>query len=443
MKLMKYKKKELLYTIDLLSQANQLIKNASAQNLMSMENTLMDCQTSAIRVGTYLDTQGEKAEPIVRVLEDYCENIYQQSLNLNNVDICRKISKIIIKQLNQVSISINYDLPKDKTEIVFLPYNAAMWDSMESIWMAASDDETCDTYVIPIPYYEKNPYGSFGLMHYEGDRYPDYVPIIDWKEYLIPERRPDVIYIHNPYDDSNLVTSVHPAFYSVELKKYTDMLVYVPYFIGVNSHIEEHFCTTKGVLFANKVIVESEKVKRNYIDVIHKFEYEINCKGIFGDLDKKILALGSPKLDCVKRFDNKKAELPKEWERIIRRADGSKKKIVLYNTTIDALLKSSDRYLDKIEETLDCFRNNDAAALLWRPHPLLKTTIRALREDLYLPYEKIVSRFIEERWGIFDESADVERAISISDAYYGDYSSVITLYQATGKPIMVQSVGDA
>ena len=40
------------------------------------------------------------------------------------------------------------------------------------------------------------------------------------KEYDIEKRRPDVIYIHNPYDKGNFVTSVHPAFYSDELKKY-------------------------------------------------------------------------------------------------------------------------------------------------------------------------------------------------------------------------------
>lgn len=436
---MKYKKKDLLHTIDLLSQANQAIKNASNQKLISMEDTLTDCQTAAIEVGTYLDTQGEKAEPIVRVLEDYCENIYQQSINLNNTDICRKISKKIIKQLNQVSYSIRNGLPADKTEIVFIPYNASMWDSLESIWMAARDDETCDAYVIPIPYFEKNPDRSFGQMHYEGNEYPDYVPITDWREYLIPERRPDAIYIHNPYDDWNRVISVHPTFYSTELKKYTDMLVYVPYFVGVNNHIEEHLCTTKGVLLADKVIVESEEVKKIYLDALDKFENENNCKGVFGDFNKKILALGSPKLDRMNRVDNEKTELPEEWKSEIRRADGSKKKIIFYNTTIDAMLKNTDRYLDKIEETLEYFRNNDTAILLWRPHPLLKSTIRSMRGVLYTGYEKIVSRYIEEHWGIFDESVDVERAISISDAYYGDFSSVVTLYQATGKPVMIQS----
>ncbi len=49
--------------------------------------------------------------------------------------------------------------------------------------------------------------------------------------YRFEERRPDEIYIHNGYDNWNLVTSVHPRFYSENLKQYTDKLVYIPYFI--------------------------------------------------------------------------------------------------------------------------------------------------------------------------------------------------------------------
>jgi hypothetical protein len=52
-----------------------------------------------------------------------------------------------------------------------------MWDTMESVWISAKDDPRCDTYVIPIPYYDLLPGRVPGAMHYEGDLYPEYVPI--------------------------------------------------------------------------------------------------------------------------------------------------------------------------------------------------------------------------------------------------------------------------
>ena len=54
-------------------------------------------------------------------------------------------------------------------------------------------------------------------------------------------------------------------------------------------------------------------------------------------------------------------------------------------------------------------------------------------------FNRVVEKYRHEGWGIYDDTADLERAIALSDAYYGDWSSVVTLYQAAGKPIMIQA----
>jgi len=437
---MKYKKRELLQTVALLEEANQLVRNATPQRLAAMEGTLEECQQAAIHLGTYLDTQGEKAEPIVRLLEDYCEAIYQLSKSLTNAELCRKLSKKIQKQLSSVKNSIRYELPRDKKEVVFLPYKASMWDSLESIWEAAKEDEDCEVYVVPIPYFDKNPDGTLACAHYEGDEYPEYVPVTDWEKYDLAQRRPDMIYIHNPYDECNYVTTVHPDFYAEKLKEYTEMLVYVPYFISINDHVEEHFCTTPGVLYADRVVVESEHVKKEYIQAIRKFEKENNCKGKFGNLEEKILAVGSPKLDRLGSFKKENLALPEEWERLIRKEDGTRKKVVLYNTTVAAMLKYSDKIMEKIRNSLQVFRESPEIVLLWRPHPLFLSTLYSMRPHLYEEYCRIVQEYREEAWGIYDDTADIDRAIVVSDAYYGDMSSVVELYKATGKPMMLQNM---
>ena len=63
-----------------------------------------------------------------------------------------------------------------------------------------------------------------------------------------------------------------------------------------------------------------------------------------------------------------------------------------------------------------------------------------MRPQLRIEYDRIVRKYQEEGWGIYDDSADLDRAIEISDAYYGDSSSVVQLYQQTGKPVMMQNV---
>ena len=79
-------------------------------------------------------------------------------------------------------------------------------------------------------------------------------------------------------------------------------------------------------------------------------------------------------------------------------------------------------------------------AILWRPHPLIKATVESMRPQLWIEYDKLVRKYREEGWGIYDDSSDIDRAIALSDAYYGDGSSVVQMYQQTGKPIMMQNV---
>ena len=261
----RFKKKDILSLIDTMADANEAVVKALPAAPEELNDVFVQCQDAAIQIGEHLETIGEQYRPIVAVLEDYCEKVYQMSIVTSDMNACRKMSKKIRKQLAQLQSRIQYELPEDRKEVVFLPYKASMWDSLESIWKAADEDDSTDAYVIPIPYYDKNPDGSFREEHYEGDLYPEYVPITRYDEYDFENRRPDMIFIHNPYDGFNYVTSVHPFFYSDKLKRFTDKLVYVPYFIlsEVDPNNKDavdgmkHFCTTPGVMNADKVIVQS------------------------------------------------------------------------------------------------------------------------------------------------------------------------------------------
>lgn len=63
-----------------------------------------------------------------------------------------------------------------------------------------------------------------------------------------------------------------------------------------------------------------------------------------------------------------------------------------------------------------------------------------MRVDLKEEYLEIIKAYREGGWGIYDDTPDMDRAVILSDAYYGDMSSIVQLYQETGKPIMIQNV---
>lgn len=437
----RYRKRELLKIVETLYKANdtigQNLKKAAKDEMVVL---LTQSQELAITLGNIVETEGTQGKQIIPVLEAFCETIYQMVTTLSNEIYCRKLLKKAQKQINLIKKQIQFEFPEDKKEILFLPYKASMWDSLESVWIAAEADEDCDAYVMPIPYYDKNADGSLGQLHYEGNEYPAYVPITSLKEYNIAEHRPDVIYFHNPYDDTNLVTSVHPMFYASKLKEYTDMLVYIPYFVAIHDTVEEHFCVLPGTIYADRVIVQSEKVRQIYIEQFQKFESQNSCEGKFGKAEEKFLALGSPKYDKAVTAKIEDFTIPDHWKKLVWKEDGNRKKVVLYNTSIECMLKNPGKMIWKIQDVLKKFKEEKDIVLLWRPHPLLKPTLQAMCGEAFQCFTAIEADYISGGWGIYDTSAELYRAITLADAYYGDWSSVVEIYQKTGKPVMIQDV---
>ena len=432
---------------------DQIKKFIEQGSIPSALELLEECQNGGITVGTLIENTEGEGHPTVLLLEEYCEVAYQiheeliQNKNVNTNKIYKLLRQKLIKAANSLKNNITV-----KKEAVFLPYKASMWDSLESVWKAADEDAYCDAYVIPIPYYDKNPDGSFREMHYEADQYPDYVPITRYDEFDFAKHRPDMIYIHNGYDNWNLVTSVHPDFFSGNLKKYTEKLIYIPYFVldeiePDNEQAVEsmkHFCFMPGIINADQVIVQSENMKKIYISEYLKAAKERGLQGKHLDreyLEAKFLGLGSPKYDRVCTMEKEDLDIPQEWLNVIEKPDGSRKKIILYNTGIAALLTYNEKWINKIENVLKIFEENqDEIALLWRPHPLIESTMNSMRPEILEKYMTLKEQYLAGDWGIYDVTADVDRAVVLSDAYYGDSSSVVQLYRQTGKPVMIQKV---
>lgn len=395
---------------------------------------LKECQSIAIGMGECIEAVYGTDTKSVQYLERYCEQIYQLSLetDVKHYATCKKI-------LTEIKTIMEQELP-DRREVVFFPYKASMWDALESVWMSAVKDENCDPYVVPIPYFDRKPELTNVIMHYEGNDFPEYVPVTDWKSYDVKMRLPDAIYIHNPYDNINKVTTVHMDYYARELKKYTNMLVYIPYFVGMNDRIPANLCVLPGTMYADRVVVQSERAREVYIREFHKFEEEFKCSGKFGIAEEKFIALGSPKYDKVMQKTKRNLEIPKDWKDKILNRDGAFKKILLYNTSLVQLLQGGEKTLEKIQSVFDLLKLQDDLVLLWRPHPLSESTVSSMRPQLKEKYDKMVQDYKRENWGIYDDTADLHRAIALSDAYYGDGSSLVDLYRITGKPIMIQDI---
>lgn len=394
-----------------------------------------------IGIGELLVEYGDLGADLIAVLEELVTNIEKIRLAHEVGKPLRMPVDMLLAKLVRVRNTLDEKLPAGKKVAYFLPYKASMWDSLESVWEKANEDENCDAIVMPIPYCDRNPDGSAREWHWEGNEFPGYVPITKYQDVDLAAVHPDQIYIHNPYDDCNLVTSVAPDYYSSKLKEYTDQLVYIPYFVSDENGATPEWAETHArmpvYVNADIIVQQSEKMRDIYIEALVNL-YGENTRHIW---EQKIKGWGSPKLEKVRHTKLENQNVPAEWLKKIKKADGTWKKVIMYGTGLSEMLKSEEKLLDKIENVLECFKGKtDNVMLLWRPHPLIPATLDSMRPELAARYANIVENFKKADWGIFDDTPDLNRSIAICSAYYGDGSSVIQLFQGAEKPVMIEDV---
>lgn len=411
-------KREALASVEILREAHEEIKSTfRKKDSALLQDMLAECQKLAVALGEYIEKFEGEGHVTVLYLEEYCEVLFQIHVQLaDNLLHESKVYKILNKQLLKIENSIKNDIPA-KIEIVFFPYKASMWDSLESVYLAARADPDCEVYCVPIPYYDLDTDRNFREMHYEGKDYPDYVEITDWQAYDFENRKPDVAYIHSPYDDWNLVTSVHPRYYSSNIKKYVGKLVYIPYY-STSGGMSEAQRLCPAYVYADYIVIQSPELRTYFDERIP---------------DSKFLPFGSPKFDRIIQKCQAPPKPPKEWK---MKMEG--RKVYFYNTSIGGMLGNTKLFLKKLQYVFSCFEGRKDVCLLWRPHPLLESTFDSMRPEYKPRFDALKKDFIEKDFGIYDTTPDMADAIALSDVYIGDSSSsLVSLFGIVGKPIFI------
>ncbi len=406
--------KEKQQLLDLLQMMQEMHGEFASLQGDALLEALQDCQQAAIVVGEKIEKKVEEDTKVVPLLEQYCEELFALTQVTQPEEVIT-----ISTQLSATITEVTAQIEKMNTvyQIVFMPYKADMWDSLESIWKAFRKDPRCECIVMPIPYFCYDGKKQQWNPAYDGEKFPEDVVIMDYRAYSIQEEQPELAFIHNPYDKYNWVTNVHPQYYSYELKKHVGKLVYVPYYVTSGKISDKHLALS-AYEHMDYMIAQSEYFKET-------------CKGMF--YYDKILPFGSPKFDRIIHKCAESVELEPEWAEVLQG-----KKTLMLNTSIRCFLLYSEIYLQKLWNLFRWMKGRDDIAIIWRPHPLLQATIDSIRTGLKEQFQELKQFFVDEKIGVLDTTPDITRTVAIADGYIGESaSSVVHLFGAAGKPIFV------
>ncbi|MGJ4852140.1 hypothetical protein ACH6CV_18060, partial [Bacillota bacterium Meth-B3] len=361
----------------------QTIKEAQYKGLYA------DCQDGAVSVGQFIEaTEGESTRTVT-LLEEYCDLLFKA----HNGEID---DKPLRKQLYKIATSVKTELKPNKFKALFLPYYDNTWETMKSVYEAFSCDPMFETQVVIMPILRNTNEGA--KFVWEDYLSPIGIHNTHYDAYDIEEDLPDVVFYNQPYDGVNI-----PKFQSQNIRKYANLMVYIPYGISpvnvLGEAYEKNYTELESIQRCDVYIAQSESFRERY------------TKGT--SLHKKALALGNPKCDSLyfAKTHGEFTHFP-EWESAI-----GNRRVILLNTHYSYMLEDVAPH-PGVRRLIDAVADNDDLFLIWRPHPQALLMKMSASMQVMLDFAQAHERMI------------VDRTPSITPAYmYAN--AVVSLFPST------------
>ncbi len=327
---------------------------------------------------------------------------------------------------------------KDVKDIVFIPFSPKYWKYMEKMYMKYADDEDARVWVVPIPYYYKAWDGSPDEEVFDTKGYPSDLFLQDYSQVDLQSFHPDVIVIQYPFDEWNSTYTIPAEYYSSNLKRCTDRLIYIPFFVTDDFRKEQEreyrnmddYVCMPGVINADRIILPTDVLKKTYSEKIMEFT---DCcdDDIKQALDEKIMVCPEYVYtnDDTHRGDTCAGEV-------------KSRKTIVYFLTVSFLAEHGSKAVEKINKNLEIFReNSDKVKIIWVTQ-CIKDNIDMLDKTVSDDFRKAVDSFRKMQIGEYVEDIPPEENDLYArdcDAYYGDPSSLALAFFYSRKPVMIEN----
>ena len=406
-----------------------LTQYIAAGDLSAARELTTQCQNLAIGLGTLIEKHCTDGQNVVSILEEYCEDIYRLSEDIANAAIIDTyaLKAALKKRLSDVMVGIENDITI-RRKVVFLPWKADTWPAMEDAWKKACRKSDTDVYIMPLPYYTKTGDDSFGQLKYDGADFPDDIEITPYDKYDLAANHPDEIFIQNPYDECNYTSSIHPAFYSKNLRHYTDKLTYIPWFINDeplpsderSQKSMEHYISVPGVVYADEVIVSNEDIRKAYIDFLTEWAGEDTA------------SFWENKLSVQDRADDAKSSCHEDVSLGM--------KTLLYHVSISALMEHKEKMLEKMRRTMEIFDDNaDSIRIVYYTDDSVDRILPHSMPQLYKKYRSLIDELSAKDYVTIVNDAGADSIALACDAYYGAPGRIAQRFSELHRPVMLHN----
>lgn len=284
------------------------------------------------------------------------------------------------------------------------------WTNFESVIQTMMNNPAFDCQVVVVPYL------NWKATDINGDIQrrilsKQHIEYIGFEDYSLETRRPDVVFLQNPYDEARPET-----FRSQYLHQRGVKIAYIPYAldtgIGEESMVYQYNLLCQNI--ATWIFARSQR---------HKDEFAVQCQAG----NKHVHVTGHPKFDYYDaRYNKKNAAFQNQRKKTLLWTThfvlpGEVKMYTTFNLYCRAFMKIMMR---------------DDIHLIIRPHPLFTQWIDAASQSARDNYQKLVTLSATRDNVTWDTSENYQDSFSKSDALIADAGSFLLEYLPSTKPIL-------
>ncbi len=409
--------------------------------------------------------------PYYRMLEKDLLNLYGGELLRYRMDRDEVLNVLEKSKENRI-VSANTFSEKDEN-VVFLVDRAVNWKALHTLWEEEKNKENTQVYVIAVPYFLCEYNGQFDTEHMiiETEGYPGGVKLTPFDAYDFDEKRSARMYYLNPYDEYSYAMSVHPFFYAKNIVLYTDELIFVtPFMLREISPGDARsrftlgmFLKNPGLVYADRILAQSEGMRNVYIELLKQMDTD----GVI-NWEKKVESTALP----IQKWKEKKrilirregsqglylrdtsvesvapevyddiVSVPEEWFDKIYDKTGKKRAVILVYFSASVVFEYGDRIIEKAHRIARVIEANDKdTVILWEEDPNMQAALQEHKPTVWSAYQDFINEIKAKGSGIWDDSGDENRAAVISDAFYGDGSTLMTKCRVAKKPVIWETPG--
>lgn len=436
-------------------QYGELVKGGRASEGQEL---LPQCQNVALDVGNYIEETWvkyySKAYVCINALETYCEALFQL------FNYMEENSDFTELPAGDSRFTALYDNLKNQFEIVkdliyaniikcrlvlFLPDNPQNWHEMNELYQYYKAMEDVEVCVIPLPVFSKSPYGQIKEKDEELEanakihEYPQELSAIFWDSIDISMYEFEAIIVQNQYDGENGYLTVPDIYYSSKLRNYTKRLIYL-----MKEGIGDFKCDDKAdmyglryrlrvpaAMYADKIMIVSEKMKPLYVDYLVQFAGEETRK----NWEDKFAV----KERFIRKFRTDKCQSD-EWRKDKQKTNNShnkRGKAVLFCVGENRFASDENEKLNKLRKDIDTLKSFTDIDVYVYTYPASVREWQIADSAVRQNIEKLLSGFKSYNKILPDRQSRTESAVEGINAYYGSPSPLVLSFVEQKKPVMI------